>query len=308
MNRDSVTIMDDTKHTVLITGCSDGSLGSALALAFHKRGGYRIFATARSTNHMSSLQEAGIETFELDATSDSSIRQLVEHISSLNAGKLDILVNSVGGGHYMPFYHLDLQKARELFDINVWGFVAVTQAFLPLLMQNTEGGRGVRNSIIVNNTSISSVLRTPYHSAYGASKAAMAAFNDAQRIELAPCGINVVDLKTGSLETNFRDNKSNEFDLPKDSPYQPIEEDVMKVITGQKTEAYAEDRHKWADEVLADLLKDTNNPPAQIWRGGAAGTIQISSGLDNMIPADAGDRRFQALGGLDKLAKILKKK
>ena len=298
--------MADKERSVLITGCSDDSLGSTLALALKNHGGFRIFATARDTGHMTALQQKDIETFELDVTSDESIQSLVQQISSLTAGKLDMLINSVGGGHYMPFYHLDLQKARQLFDVNVWGFVALTQAFLPLLIDAAEPAKkDGKRSIIVNNTSISSVLRTPYHSAYGASKAAMAAFNDAQRIELAPFGIKVVDLKTGSLESNFRDNKTNEFSLPTDSPYQPIKEDVMKVITGDKTEAYAENTNEWAKNVVEDLVKRPFDPPGQIWRGGAAGTIQMSSGLQGIIPTGTGDDRFRALGGLDKLEKML---
>ena len=115
----------------------------------------------------------------------------------------------------------------------------------------------------------------------------------------------MVDLKTGSLESNFKENKSNEFNLPADSPYQPIKEEVMKVITGDVTEAYAENRGEWAKNVVSDLLKDPDSPPAQIWRGGSAGTIQATSGLDAIIPSSAGDRQFQSLGGLDKLEKIL---
>ena len=254
---------------------------------------------------MTLLKQSDIDTLELDVLSDASILSVVDQISSLSSGTLDILINSVGGGHYMPFLHLDLQEARALFDVNVWGFLATTQALLPLLMKSASVEPNGRKSIIVNNTSISSVLRTPYHSAYGASKAAMAAFNDAQRIELAPLGIRVVDLKTGSLESNFQQNNSNELSLPADSPYQPIEEDVMKVITGDVTEAYAEDRVEWAKSVVADLLKNPSDPPAQIWRGGKAGTIQFSSQLDGVIPTSAGDGQFQGLGGLDKLDKML---
>ena len=301
--------MANNGRTALITGCSDNSLGSALALALKAHGGCRIFATAQDTDHMTTLQQKGIEIFELDVTSDASIKALVEQISSLTSNSLDMVINSVGGGHYMPFFHHDLQQAKALFDVNVWGFVAVTQAFLPLLMNAAEPAKkDGKRSIIVNNTSISSVLRTPYHSAYGASKAAMAAFNDAQRIELAPFGVKVVDLKTGSLESNFRDNKTNAFELPADSPYQPVTEEVMKVITGDITEEYAEGRDEWAKNVVADLLKHPYDPPAQIWRGGAAGLIQVSSALEGVIPAGTGDSQFRNLGGLDKLEKILAEK
>lgn len=146
------------------------------------------------------------------------------------------------------------------------------------------------------------VLRTPYHSAYGASKAAMAAFNDAQRIELQPLGIRVIDLKTGSLESNFGLNKTNAIDLPADSPYH----EVINVISGNATEEYAEDQESWARNVVDDLLK--SDPPAQIWRGGAAGTIQITKKVEDFLPTSVQDKQFQMLGGLDKLEKMLKEK
>lgn len=299
--------MPDSKRTVLITGCSDNSLGSALAHAFHNNG-FHVFATARDVSKMQSSKEAGIESFELDVQSDDSIKAAIEKVSATTGGSLDILVNNAGGGHYQPFLHLDLKAARNLFEVNVWPYLAVTQAFLPLLMKSAEPSPKGKHSLIINNTSISSVLRKPYHSAYGASKAAMAAFNDAQRIELSPFGIRVVDLKTGSLSSNFKDNKTNLFELPADSPYQPIKDEVLKVITGDVTESYAEDQTGWAKNVVSDLMKDIDNPPAQIWRGGSAGTIRASTALDGVIPANAGDGQFQKLGGLDKLEKILVEK
>ncbi|KAJ4310046.1 hypothetical protein N0V94_008632 [Neodidymelliopsis sp. IMI 364377] len=257
---------------------------------------------------MTSLSAAGIQTFPLDVTSSDSIRSLVEEITHLTKGKLDMLINSVGGGHYQPFLHLDIEQAKQLFDVNVWGFVSTTQAFLPLLLSATDPSKKGRKSVIVNNTSISSVLRTPYHSAYSASKAAIAMFNDIQRIELDPLGIKVVDLKTGSLESNFGSNKSNPYSLPDDSPYQPIEDEVLKVVTGETTEAYAEDRKAWAKNVVKDLLKNPDSPPSQIWRGGAAGTISASSKMDSILPDYLTDGSFQGLGGLDKLGKMMEKK
>ncbi|KAJ4360009.1 uncharacterized protein N0V89_000568 [Didymosphaeria variabile] len=295
--------MSSDSRTVVITGCSDNSLGSALALALHNHGGWQVFATARDKAHMKALSFAGIVILTLDVISPDSISALVNDISNLTNGTLNLLINSVGGGHYQPFLHLDLSKAKALFDVNVWGYIAVTQAFLPLLLAAATSGKEGRKSVIVNNTSISSVLRTPFHAAYSASKAAMAMFNDIQRVELAPLGIHVVDLKTGSLESNFGENKSNPYELPVDSPYQPIKEEVMKVVTGQKTEEYAEDREAWAKNVVQDLSKNPDDPPEQIWRGGMAGTISATSKLDDMLPTKLTDGSFQCLGGLDKLGK-----
>jgi len=294
--------MSTQTRTVLITGCSDGSLGAALAHAFHEKG-LKVYATSRNPDKMPSLKSAGIHCLALDVTHDAYIASCVEEVSNLTGGTLDILVNSAGGGHYQPFLHLDLKKARELFEVNVWGYLAVTQAFLPLLMKDASPAPNGKKTMIVNNTSISSVLRTPYHSAYGASKAAMAAFNDTQRIELQPFGVRVIDLKTGSAESNFSKNRTNPLTLPEDSPYSSIEKEVENVIQGHATEQYAEDQTKWAQNVVSDLLQ--NSPPDQVWRGGRAGLIQLTNATEGIVPNVISDKAFQQLGGLDKLQEML---
>ena len=78
-------------RTVLITGCSDGGMGAALAMAFHEAN-FHVYATARDPKKMTKLQAAGIETISLDVTSDSSIKDAVSKLSSL-----DILVNNIKG-------------------------------------------------------------------------------------------------------------------------------------------------------------------------------------------------------------------
>ena len=80
-----------------------------------------MYGAARNPDENGELQSAGVHCLALDVLDDASIKRCVEQISESNGGKLDMLVNSVGRGHYQPFMHLDLQKARELFDVNVWG-------------------------------------------------------------------------------------------------------------------------------------------------------------------------------------------
>ncbi|KPI35982.1 NADPH-dependent 1-acyldihydroxyacetone phosphate [Cyphellophora attinorum] len=294
---------EPNKFTALITGCSDGGLGAALAKALHSRG-VRVLATARDLSKTESLQKLDIKCFELDVLNDESIQSCLATVKSTCHKGLNMLINNAGGGHYMPFLHLDLQKARELFDVNLWSHLAVTQAFLPLLMQ-TAAEQGI--ALLVNQTSISSTLRTPYHSAYSASKAALASFSATQRIELRPFGIRVVDLKTGSTESNFSENRTNALTLPPDSPYMPIKEKVENVIRGDATEAYAEDQDKWAQNVVDDLLRE-GGPPAEIWRGGAAGRVKLlQGGLESVVPPDLGDGGFMKLGGLDLLEDMVKK-
>jgi 1-acylglycerone phosphate reductase len=83
--------------TVLITGCSEGGIGHALALEWHKHG-HRVFATARNTNAMTALTAAGIECFAMDVTEPDSLTAIKEQVEKLTGGTLDILVNNAGQG------------------------------------------------------------------------------------------------------------------------------------------------------------------------------------------------------------------
>jgi 1-acylglycerone phosphate reductase len=86
--------MSSPKKTVLITGCSDGSLGAGLAVAFHKAG-LKVYATARNLAKMSGLEALGIEILTLDVLDDTSIAKTASEITQLDIlGKKIIILNS----------------------------------------------------------------------------------------------------------------------------------------------------------------------------------------------------------------------
>ena len=90
--------MASSKRSVLITGCSEGGMGAALAIAFHEAG-LHVYATTRDRSKMANLVALGIETLTLDILSESSIAACVDKVSS---AKLDILVNNAGASASMP--------------------------------------------------------------------------------------------------------------------------------------------------------------------------------------------------------------
>src|ERR1700744_3574332 len=104
-------------RTVLITGCSDGGLGAALAMAFHKRGD-RVIATARDPAKMTSLAAQGIETLALDVVSEASIKSAVAHVSAKTGGALDVLVNNAGRGYSTPLLDASLSEVSKLLELN----------------------------------------------------------------------------------------------------------------------------------------------------------------------------------------------
>jgi 1-acylglycerone phosphate reductase len=121
--------------TVLITGCSDAGIGSALGLVLQKRG-YHVFASARTPSKMTWIQNLpNITPLTLDITNPANIKAAVETISKVTGGTLDCLINNAGQGRFMPALDEDLDEVRQLMEVNVIGPLAVTQAFAPLLIK-----------------------------------------------------------------------------------------------------------------------------------------------------------------------------
>lgn len=126
------------KKTVLITGCSDGGIGAALARAFLSQN-YHVFATLRNTSKAGSLANTpGVEILELEVTSQESISKCVKLVSDRTGSSLDVLINNAGADFVMPLLDVDVQEARKLFDLNVWSILTMTQAFTPMLLK-TKG-------------------------------------------------------------------------------------------------------------------------------------------------------------------------
>lgn len=146
--------MSSARKSVLITGCSDNGIGSALALTFQQQG-YHVFATARNQEKMTKLRDlANVTLLTLDVVEPTHIRAAVEAVRKETGGTLSCLVNNAGQSRFMPVLDEDLQACRRLFEVNVWGALAVTQAFAPLVI----AARGT----IVFVTSVAGYVNVPY--------------------------------------------------------------------------------------------------------------------------------------------------
>jgi NAD(P)-dependent dehydrogenase (short-subunit alcohol dehydrogenase family) len=186
--------MTGRSNAVLVTGTSSG-IGAAVARELAVRG-FRVFGTVRRAEDEASLDIAGVTPVRMDVTDQASIaRAQVDVLRLLDGGPLVGLVNNAGIAAAGPLELLPLDEIRAVLDVNVVGAVAVTQAFLPLL----KAARGR----IVNVSSIAARLALPFMGAYAASKFALEAISDSLRRELLPCGVTVIVVQPGSIQSNI---------------------------------------------------------------------------------------------------------
>jgi NAD(P)-dependent dehydrogenase (short-subunit alcohol dehydrogenase family) len=185
--------------SVIITGASTG-IGRACALHLDRLG-WHVFAGVRQDVDAASLRteaSARLKSLFLDVTDPASIEKAVAVVSeSLGAQGLSGLVNNAGIPYGGPVEFLALDAVRREFEVNFFGLIAVTQAFLPLLRR----GRGR----IVNMSSVGGMVAAPFVAPYSATKFAMEALSDALRMELAPWHIHVSVVQPGAIETPIWD-------------------------------------------------------------------------------------------------------
>jgi short-subunit dehydrogenase len=180
---------------VLVTGTSTG-IGRTTALQLDRLG-FSVFASVRNEYDAQALCSEASQRLTpviMDVTDQNSIDRANEQVShAVGDAGLAGLVNNAGVGFVSPLEFIPLDELRRMFEVNVFGLLAVTQAFLPLLRQG--GGR------IVNISSTASLFVAPFHGPYSATKLAVNGLSNALRLELKPFGVQVSVVVCGSVQT-----------------------------------------------------------------------------------------------------------
>jgi len=278
-----------SRLSVLITGCSVGGIGYELAKEY-RNNGYFVFATARNVESMKGLSELGIETIPLDVTKIDTIRAAKEIVSKENNGKLHILVNNAGQPCCYPAIEIDIEHAQRMYDVNLFGVMRMVNEFAPLVIE--------AKGKILNIGSVTGLFPMGFGAAYNSSKAALHQYTDTLRMELAPFGVSVTTVITGSVKSNIYEGKDP--DLKPDSLYQIINDQYiadrqntasMKVYT--ETADYA----KW---VVEQTTKE--NVPGWLYKGAYSTRLWL---LNWLMPKQMLVNFTSGLCGFDKMKERL---
>jgi NAD(P)-dependent dehydrogenase (short-subunit alcohol dehydrogenase family) len=200
--------------TVLITGCSSG-YGLETARHFHDRG-WNVVATMRSPDNDILPRSDRLRVLALDVTRPESIAAAVEA-----SGSIDVLINNAGVGAFGAFEATPMERAREVFETNTFGVMAMTQAVLPQM-------RARRSGVIVNVTSSATLAPMPLVAVYTASKTAIEGFTASLAFELAAFDVRVKLVEPGYCPTTrFTTNTPLHLDEMIPEPYAPFAQDIL---------------------------------------------------------------------------------
>ena len=274
-----------------MTGASSG-IGRATALRLVQEG-FDVFAGVRKPSDGAALRrEAGdrLLPVEIEVTDERTIDDALTVLREQVGDRgLDGLVNNAGIGLSMPIEYLPLDQLRHQFEVNVFGQVAVTQAFLPLIRQ--ARGR------IVNIGSVGSHLTIPFGGPLCASKYAFASLNDALRLELHPFGIHVCMVEPGAIRTPAVDKTLGDVEAAIDR--MPAEGaarygELFRTFTRR---AINREQHGSSPDVVADAVHRAltdRHPQARYPVGKDA---RLLSTLPRILPDGMLDRiRFRLFG------------
>jgi len=237
-----------------ITGASRG-FGREWAIAALERGD-KVAATARDTDTVADLVDTygdAILPIELDVTDRAADFAAVTRAHD-HFGRLDIVVNNAGYGHFGFVEELTEQEARAQIETNVFGALWITQAALPYLRAQCSGH-------IIQVSSIGGITAFPNVGIYHASKWALEGFSQSLAQEVATFGVHVTLIEPGSFATDWAGSSST-----RSTPLPDYDEvhAAAERVRAQRISTPG-DPHASASAILK--VVDSPNPPLRVFFG-----------------------------------------
>lgn len=188
-------------RTCFITGAATG-IGKALVERLDREG-WQCFAgyNRQPPDALLAACSDRVRAVQCNITDDASVTSAFQEIAqAIGEGSLDLLVNNAAstGGAGGGVENVDIDRFKDLFEINLWGPIRVTQAALPLIRRSQDGR-------VINVGSASQYLTIPMGCSYPVTKAALQRVTRALRAEMKPFGIQATCVEPGGVHTPMMD-------------------------------------------------------------------------------------------------------
>ncbi|MDQ2583458.1 dehydrogenase [Saccharothrix yanglingensis] len=187
-----MTTSSENRKLVVVTGASTG-MGASTARELARRG-FHVLAGVRRDHDADAIRSTGVEPVILDITEPEQVEALVARVAG-DPRALHALVNNAGIQVNAPVEALPMTQWRWVFEVNLFGHIAITQALLPALLRSK--GR------VINISSVGGKVAMATYGAYAGAKFALEAVSDSLRREVAPLGVQVVVVEPGGVRTEM---------------------------------------------------------------------------------------------------------
>lgn len=199
-------------RTAVVTGAASG-IGRAVSISLAKRGCHLALADVNEagvaeTAELARAPGVRITRHRLDVADRAAVAAFPETVAAEHPG-VDVLVNNAGVAVGGRFEQVDEADFEWLFEINFWGVVRMTRAFLPRL-------RASDDARLVNLSSVFGLVAPAGQVAYAASKFAVRGFSEALRHELEGSNVGVTVVHPGGVATQIANSARVPAGVPED--------------------------------------------------------------------------------------------
>ena len=203
--------------SAIVTGASSG-IGLAIStyLVSHN---YTVYGAARSFEQCD-FEAPQFKQCQCDVTKTNQIEGLCRDVLNRHNNKLDVLVNNAGVGYFGPYESLSTKEINNMIDVNLKAPMLFSNRLLRAI-KRAEG-------MIINISSITAEIISPWGNAYGATKAGLLHFGDLLFDEIRKSGAQVVAIQPDLTDTGFYDHL--DFEPHADPTAHLTTDDVIKAV------------------------------------------------------------------------------
>lgn len=246
--------MKVSNKIIVVTGAGSG-IGRELTLQL-LRGGAKVAGidlnatTLSETQKIAGAADSQFKGFALDITDKEKVMALPDAVIQ-HFGAVDGIINNAGIiQHFIPVNDLDYAQIHRVMNVNFFGTLYLTKAFLPHFLTRPEAH-------IVNISSMGGFIPFPGQTIYGAAKAAVKLLTEGLYTELKATNVKVTVVHPGAIATNITENSG--LGKPKTDPNKPQAQTAMPASKAAEIIIAAMEKDKYRvtvgkDATILDLL------------------------------------------------------
>ncbi len=195
-------------HVAAITGAGSG-MGRELAIHLAKMGCHVALSDINpeqlaATKQLLTNYDVNVTMTVLDVSDNKAVEAWADNVMS-DHGKVNFIFNNAGVALYSTVEGSSISELEWVMNINFWGVVYGTKAFLPLIKNSVKQSQFGEHGHIINISSLFGLTAQPSQSAYNSSKFAVRGFTESLRQELniQNCGVSATCIHPGGIKTNI---------------------------------------------------------------------------------------------------------